>query len=409
MSYPSYHHGGRYPADEHPPPWAMGAGYHPDGGDCYHYGEPGEFHVGAGLSQKVHGPGRTVGWAVKTKKGEKIIYPYNQRRHEAGKRKNIKFRNYTGTFKDTNGNTFIVPKFQPEIMETPKEYAKRFRNPAPDFGPQHPNRRSGKKQQKTQKKKRRTNEKVDSYLIRVLEKIKSEVDKSKKDAKTFPNLGNLTDPSIQDFKTAFSAFKESFTNSLNDFAGRNPGKTWPTDLENWNFPAPLDDVEAAYREFYRHVSRLKRGIAQLIISNRNYKSAKHESNILAKAIAKANGIDEEITMEQLKSIFSEKYEIALHSEKHIFAMLPTRLDGIVTQEYTFETLAAKLTEKKIVDIKTMGILSNNNYKILKQVLKRAKKHEKKVSQPRAPTAQPNESQFRIGSHGLVGMSSAHVY
>jgi hypothetical protein len=243
----------------------------------------------------------------------------------------------------------------------------------------------------------------------LIKAFKSHADEPKSKGSPFPNLSSFQNPSLAEFETAFGAFKVSFDNSENDFVGRNMVKTWPKDLVGWKFPEAVEDLNANYKQFYQHASKLIRGVAQLLTSTRNYKKLVHESNILAKTIAKANGIDEEITMEQLKSIFSEKYEIALHSEKHIFAMLPSRLDGIVTQEYTFETLAAKLTEKKIVDIKTMGILSNNNFKILKQVLKRAKKHEKKVSQPRAPTAQSNESQFRIGSHGLVGMSSAHVY
>lgn len=387
----------------------MGAGYHtPDGGDCYHYGEPGEFHVGAGLSQMVSGINRQPMWVTKTKKGRKA-FPYNEKRHAKSVNKGMVFPDHSGRFRDKDGNYIYVSKKNPTRYYTHTEHQDHVKSRK--GGPNRDQNQKGRQGQKhqNQKKKKSRNERVDDFLIRALNNFKSHVDKSKSEAKRFPDLSGLKEPSTDDFKTSFDAFKFRFDNSKAEFEGRNPKKTWPKDLDDWKFPSPGDDPEVAYREFSQTVSRLKSGIVDVIISTRHYKKSVHESNILAKAIAKANGIDDEITMEELKSMFGKKYEIALHSEQYIFAMLPSRLDGIVTQEYTFETLAAKLTEKKIVDIKTMGILSNNNYKILKQVLKRAKRHDKKVSQPPAPTTQSNESQFRIGSHGLVGMSSAHVY
>lgn len=435
MSYPSYHHGGRYPADEHPPPWAMGAGYHPDGGDYYHHGEPGDFHVGQGLSQKVYDAGGKPHWAVKTKKGVQKIVPFNPKRYQIARSRGVNFPNYSGRFKDETGKNVYIHQNIPKQLMNAREHAEYVLDRRPDSHyrqpgqkREHPRNQKGRQrgQQQNQKKKKSKNGKVDSHLIRVLEKIKLEVDKSKKDAKQFPDLAALKDPSFDDFKTAFTAFRKSFDDFLHDFVGRNPAKTWPKDLQNWNFPNPGDDVEAAYREFNQHVSRLKRGIAQLINSTKNYKNSIRESSILAQAIARENGMSgDNLNLETVVSALAHKdKDLKLHSPEHIFAVLPKVL---VTHNYgrlgttTQDLLADIVKEPRLVDERTYGLLIANNFKLLTKVLKSTKRRHKDEMNPPdgGSAAPPRASASSAGSAGrgklvtefpgLVGMSGDHVY
>jgi hypothetical protein len=347
-------------------------------------------------------------WVTKTKKGRKA-FPYNEKRHEKSVNKGMVFPDHSGRFRDKDGNYIYVSKKNPTRYYTHTEHQDHVKSRK--GGPNRDQNQKGRQGQKhqNQKKKKSKNGKVDSALINLIKAFKSHADEPKSKGSPFPNLSSFQNPSLAEFETAFGAFKLSFDNSENDFVGRNMVKTWPKDLAGWKFPEAVEDLNANYKQFYQHASKLIRGVAQLLTSTRNYKKSVHESNILAKAIAKANLFTEELTMEQLKEKLNGQKLIALHSEKHIFAILPSLLRGVVQKDDNIEKLVSYMEQNSIVDFDTMTILANNKYKILRRVLKIVKKPAKKDNPPPPAAGQESQSQFRIGSHGLVGMSSAHVF
>jgi hypothetical protein len=406
----------------------MGAGYHPpDGGDYYHHGAPGEFHVGPGLSQKVHGSGHTVGWAVRTKKGENIIYPYDEKRHKAGIKKNIKFRNYTGRFKDTNGNYIYVSKQNPAQYYTHAEHQEYVKSKKGGQkgrqGQQQPNQQRNKKN----KQKKRKNEKIESVLIDMIQLFKAHVNESKSKSAQFPDIKTFDKPSIVDVGSAMSAFKQSFDTSKNDFLGRNPAKKWPEDLAEWEFPDRTGDINADYKNFYQHASKLTRGVAQLLISNNRYKASKGNANNLAHSIAKANDlVGENLNMETVVAMLAHKpMNLKLHNPQHIFAVLPkvaSSLNYGASGTKPREFLAQLEKKPQVVDDVTYGLLIADELKLLKRILKRVKNIYKKTSEEEdegsnnehdtpPKTSASSAARGKLGTEypGLVGMSSAHVY
>jgi hypothetical protein len=404
----------------------MGAGYHPDGGDCYHHGAPGEFHVGQGLSQRVWDEKGNIGWAAQTKAGKRI-FPFNPKSYERAKARGVNFRNYTGQFKDQGGHKVYVPKKQPTHVLSPKEYNNylsfRHQTSGKSGRNQKAHNQTGRQGRQQNQKKKRKNDKVDSALIDMLQALKAKVDEFK--GKPFPAIRSFTEPSPSEIEAGIEAFKQSFDNSQNDFVGRNPDKKWPNDLVEWKFPSAVADINANSSNFYKHVSKLKRGIAQLLVSTKRYKASKENVNHLAQAIAKENGMGgDNLNLEIVVSALAHKNkDLKLHSPEHIFAVLPKVL---VANNYgllgttTQDLLADIVKDPRLVDERTYGLLIANNFKLLNKVLKSTKRRHKDEMNPPdgVPAAPPRASASSAGSargklvtefNGLVGMSGDHVY
>jgi hypothetical protein len=401
----------------------MGAGYHPDGGDCYHHGAPGEFHVGQGLSQRVWDKEGKIGWAAQTKAGKRI-FPYNHKSYERAKARGVNFRDYTGQFKDQSGHKVYVPKKQPTHVFTPKEYNDylRFRHQTSGKSGRNQkahNQKGRQGQQQNKTKKNSKNHKLNNYhFIDLLNKLKENVVKVKKEA--FPSISKLGEMGLSDVATEYAALLTTFGTSAaqasGDFKGRSDSQTWPKLLlQVMDFDQIQNEKSdsAKYKSFFHIISNAKRGIAQAIHAVGRHKDAVKKESDLTQAIAKANNISGVSTLDEVNDRLIHMKQIALHSAEQIFEILPNYIVNYVEPTTTYLNLFTDLVkEKEIVDEKTKILLVNHEFKLLKEVLKRAKRIKKQESAPaesRVPGSATGSAKSKLTTEGLVGMSGDHVY
>jgi hypothetical protein len=373
----------------------MGAGYHPDGGDCYHHGAPGEFHVGQGLSQRVQGRNGNAVWVTNTKKGRKA-FPYVKERHEKGKAKNINFPNHSGRFKDKDGHFIYVSKKNPERYYTHAEHQEHVKS-----------RKGGQKgrhgqHQQTQKKNKGKKNRVDSLAITLLDKIKEPVSKERKDAHEFPSIEKGEGTPYALFQREFLQFATSFKNKTGDFEGRSETQTWPKDLlETNNFVLGSGSSDEKYKHFFHVVSGMKRGIAHVTLVNSRYKAKLNEERVIISAIYKANNMEYSAGGTNLslliKNLMSKK-PIKLHSDAQIKLLVPSIL---LTQSFDFKddsiaTVLEEIIREDIFDTATHEHLRKDKYKLMRSVRKMTLALSK-------PTTKAMRTE--VSTEGLVGMSS----
>jgi hypothetical protein len=406
----------------------MGAAYGQDSGHQYYAGGQGAYHLGPGLSQMVRDKNGNEIWVAKTKKGRKA-FPYVPERHAKGVKKGIKFQDHSGKFKDKDGHFIYVSKKNPDRYYTHAEHLEYVKTRSGGKN-RAQNAKGSQGQQQQNKKKKRKNGKVDSPLIKLIQSFKSHMDEPKSKGSPFPNIQTFKNPSLVDVATSFMALKKSFDNSTNDFVGKNPDKKWPEDLNEWNFPEAVGDLDANYKNFYRHASKLTRGIAKLIISNKNYKDSKSNVNNLAQSIAKANDLaGEKLNMETVVGMLAHKaFNLKLHNPQHIFAVLPkvaVSLHFGASGTKPREFLAQLEKKPQVVDDVTYRLLIANDLKLLKRILKRVKNIYKKMDEgededevsdsehappPKASASSAADKKRLTGDYpDLVGMNGEHVY
>jgi len=398
----------------------MGAGYHPDGGDYYHHGEPGDFHVGQGLSQRVVDDRGKSHWVTKNRAGKKVVLPFNEARYNKAKAKGRDFRVYTGKFNEKPGHNFYVPREATSQMYT---YAKRPRyNDATKKG--HPQNQDGQRRHNSQKqnqkktKKSKNHKLNDNHFIDLLNVLKENVVKVKKEA--FPSISKLGEMGLVQVTTEYAGLLKTFGSSAaqasGDFKGRSDSQTWPKLLlQVMDFDkVPNEESDSAkYKSFFHIISNAKRGIAQAIHAVGRHKVAVKKENDLTQAIAKANNLSGVSTLDEVNDRLIHMKQIALHSAEQIFEILPNYIVNYVESTTTYLNLFTDLVkEKEIVDEKTKTLLVNHEFKLLKEVLKRAKRIKKEESAPaesRVSGSATGSAKSKLTTEGLVGMSGDHVY
>jgi predicted DNA binding CopG/RHH family protein len=383
----------------------MGAGYHPDGGDCYHHGAPGEFHVGQGLSQQVFDSHRNKLWAGKGGK----LYNYVPKRHSDGVKRGLNFRTYTGKFKDAKGHDVFVHKNYPHQIMSASEHANYVKGLNPMNGghnqrSQNQKGRSGKQQQQNQKlkKNKKKKDRVDSLAITLLDKIKEPVSKERKDAHEFPSIERGEGTPYALFQKEFLQFATSFKNKTGNFEGRSETQTWPKDLvETNNFVLGSGSSDEKYKHFFHIVSGMKRGIAHVTLVNSRYKAKLNEERVIISAIYKANNMEYSAGGTNLslliKNLMSKK-PIKLHSDAQIKLLVPSIL---LTQSFDFKddsiaTVLEEIIREDIFDTATHEHLRKDKYKLMRSVRKMTLALSK-------PTTKAMRTE--VSTEGLVGMSS----